>query len=37
MSGIMALAALIAVVGLSRGVQQETEETEAKLVTEAAT
>ena len=37
MSAIMAVAALIAFVGLSRGVQQETEETEAKLVTEAAT
>ena len=37
MSGIMAVAALIAFVGLSRGVQQETEETEARLVAEGAT
>ena len=37
MAGIMAVAAMIAFVGLSRGVQQETGETEAKLVAEGAT
>jgi EmrB/QacA subfamily drug resistance transporter len=37
MCGIMAVAALIAFVGLSRGVQQETDETEANLVAEGAT
>ena len=37
MCGIMAAAALIAFIGLSRGVQQETDETEATLAAEAAT
>jgi hypothetical protein len=37
MAAIMAAAAIVAFVGLTRGVQQETEEAEAQLVAEGAT